>query len=66
MKLDSEQRSFLKALTSGDRPPPANRRQDRVRQKLQRLGLAKFDHCAWRWLITDAGRRALSEQGEVK
>lgn len=61
---DEEQRLFLNGLASwsGTATPqelriPANRKQDRARQKCKRLGLATFADGYWH--LTECGRAAL-------
>jgi hypothetical protein len=63
--MDGEMLSFLGRLIScegrcsRDQLPPADRPQDRARQKCKRLGWATYSDSYWR--ITGSGRRAVAD-----
>lgn len=72
-KLTDDQIGFLRLLASFPGPAPraslplADRKQDRVRQSLRRLGLAEFvggwhgkHRLPMGWQITPAGRAAIA------
>jgi hypothetical protein len=60
-KLTADHLDFLRRVRDGQRLALADRHEDRIRQSLRRAGLAKVVMNPRRWVITDAGRRALSE-----
>lgn len=59
------EKDFLERLEFKHRRlPSADRVQDRMRQKLRKAGLIECVMNPRRWIITDAGRKALA--GEMK
>ncbi len=63
MLLTSEEREFLKRLTTSGNPGcVTTRAEDRARQRCKRLGWVTFDRKAWMWRITDSGRIAINGQ----
>lgn len=58
--ISDEQLDFLERVAAGRRLPLADRKQDRVRQKCRRDGLAEVLMNPRRWVITDLGADALS------
>lgn len=62
MKLTPEHRDFLERVRDGRRLGLADRAEDRVRQTCRRRGLAEVIMNPRRWVITEAGRKALEDQ----
>lgn len=62
MTLSEAQRDFLTRVQNGRPLRLADRAEDRVRQSCRRSGLAEIARNPRRWVITEAGRRALSAQ----
>jgi hypothetical protein len=62
MSLSPDERDFLARLRDGSRLKLADRKEDRVRQKLRKLGFAAVVMGPRRWVLTDAGRTALKEK----
>lgn len=62
-KLTPEQQDFLERVRDGRPLKLADRAEDRVRQFCRNKQLAQVVMNPRRWVITDAGRQALS-QGE--
>lgn len=60
VKLTNEQRDFLERVRDGRRLKSADRSEDRVRQFCRQNGLAEVVANPRRWVITEAGRLALS------
>lgn len=48
----------LQRLQRGENIASSDYTEDRARQKLKRMGLVIFDRTAWRWGLTEEGRRA--------
>ena len=63
MMLTPQEIDFLTRVRDGLRLALADRKEDRVRQRVRKAGLAEVVMNPRRWVITDAGRRALQEQG---
>ncbi len=61
MKLDPNERDFLLRVRDDRRLKPADREEDKIRQRMRRFGLAEVLTKPRRWSVTDAGRRALEE-----
>lgn len=59
MKLTDAQRDFLERVRDGRNLPPADRTEDKIRQSCRRAGWAEVAKNPRRWVITDAGRKAL-------
>ena len=59
MKLTTREWDFLVRLRGGLKLRPADRQDDRARQKMRKAGYAEVVMSPRRWLITEAGRRAL-------
>ncbi|MCZ7488232.1 hypothetical protein [Rhizobium rhizogenes] len=59
VKLTKSERDFLERVRDGRPLPSADRKQDRARQSVRRLGFAEVVMRPRRWIITDAGRAAL-------
>lgn len=59
MKLTASEIEFLQAVYRGTRLPLADRKQDRVRQRVRKMRLAEVVMNPRRWQLTDAGRAAL-------
>lgn len=59
MKLDPNERDFLRRVRDGKPLKPADREEDKVRQRMRRFGLAEVLMKPRRWSVTDAGLRAL-------
>jgi hypothetical protein len=57
------ERNFLRSLIIGARLSAATREEDKARQFCRKHGLAEFVMNPRRWVITDAGRKAM-EAGE--
>jgi len=64
MKLTAHEIEFLQAVLTGTRLPLADRKQDRVRQRVRKMRLAEVVMNPRRWVITESGRSALTEKGE--
>lgn len=62
MKLTPEHRDFLERVRDHRVLPLADRAQDRVRQFCRQNGLAEVVMKPRRWVITEAGRKALEDQ----
>lgn len=60
VKLTDVEREFLSRIEAGTHPGLADRKNDRARQNMRRLGFAKCVMNPRRWIITEAGRIALS------
>lgn len=58
-RLTEAQRDFLLRVLHGRPLKLADRAEDRVRQSVRRAGLAMVAPGPRRWVITEAGRRAL-------
>lgn len=61
MKLTEHQRDFLERVRDGRKLRLADRDEDRARQRCRQSGLAEVVMNPRRWILTDAGRAALSE-----
>lgn len=62
MKINAQETEFLERVESGSELRIADRDEDKVRQRMRRLGYVEFVMIGRRWVITDAGRNALSER----
>jgi hypothetical protein len=60
LALSERELDFLRRLRDGERLRLADYEEDRVRQRLRKAGLAQVLQAPRRWVITDAGRAALS------
>ena len=60
MKLTEQEREFLTAVLTGARLRHADRKEDRVRQKMRRRGYAKFEMESRRWVLKAEGCVALT------
>lgn len=66
MKLDPNERDFLLRVRDGHTLRPADRKEDKIRQRMRRYGLAEVLMKPRRWSLTEAGRVALeAEHGTV-
>lgn len=63
-KLTGGERRFLECVRDGLPLRLADRQEDRLRQKMRRLGLAVVLKQPRRWSVTPAGLAALQEHGE--
>ena len=63
MKIDPDERDFLERVRDGRPLRLADRKEDRIRQRMRKYGLAEVVMNPRRWVITDAGRVALQSQG---
>lgn len=63
MKLTKDQAEFLQRIMNGKHPGLADRKADKARQFCRRNGLATIVMNPRRWVITDAGHKALEGQG---
>ncbi|KRA58221.1 hypothetical protein [Rhizobium sp. Root651] len=58
-KLTEQERDFLTRVRDSRPLRIADRKEDRVRQRVKKLGFAECVMGPRRWVITDAGRAAL-------
>jgi len=65
-KLTEAQRDFLERIRDGRRLRTADRQEDKVRQFCRKNGLAAVAMEPRRWVITEAGRLALSQDPKVQ
>ncbi|MBD3844282.1 hypothetical protein IED13_01130 [Bosea sp. SSUT16] len=61
MKLDPNERDFLQRVSIGWRLKPADREEDKIRQRMRRFGLVEVLMKPRRWSLTESGRLALHE-----
>lgn len=61
MSLNEDEIDFLRRIRDGRRLRPADREEDRARQRCRKLGLAEVRMMPRRWCITDAGIRSLQQ-----
>ncbi|WP_164834488.1 hypothetical protein [Sinorhizobium meliloti] len=61
MKLTDREKDFLSRVKVGARLRLADRDEDKVRQRMRRLGFAEVVMNPRRWVLTEAGRQALEE-----
>lgn len=61
MKLTDREKDFLIRVKVGARLRLADRDEDKVRQRMRRLGFAEVVMNPRRWVLTEAGRQALKE-----
>lgn len=59
VKLTNPERDFLERVRDSRPLKIADRKEDKVRQRVKKLGLAECVMGPRRWIITDAGRAAL-------
>jgi len=62
VKLSNREIDFLSRVVTGKHLPPADREEDRTRQKMRRAGLAEVVKNPRRWVITPAGLDAISSE----
>lgn len=55
-KVEADQ---LIRLSRGENIASSDRVSDRARTKLKKHGLITFDRAAWKWVLTQSGKRAL-------
>lgn len=60
-KMTADERDFLERIRDGRRLEPADRVEDKARQRMRRAGLAEILMKPRRWSLTDAGRAALEQ-----
>lgn len=65
MNLSDRELDFLSRVASGQRLRLADREEDRIRQRVKKLKLAEVVMNPRRWVITDAGRDALTSSKEA-
>ena len=63
-RLTDDEMDFLLRLLSGKKLQIADRKQDKVRQRMRRSGFAEVVMNPRRWVITEAGKSALLAQRE--
>lgn len=63
MKLTDLEKREMKMLLRDPKYGSSDRERDRIRTKLKRLGLIRFDRKAWAWEVLPAGREALTPSG---
>jgi len=61
MALTEREFDFLHRVVTGDRLRLADRDEDRVRQKLRKLGLVKVVSSPRRWVLRGAGAEAYAD-----
>lgn len=64
MKLDPNERDFLERVRDGRRLKPADREEDKIRQRVRRFGLVEVLMKPRRWSLTEAGSAALEPRDE--
>lgn len=62
-RLTADERDFLERIRDGRRLKPADRVEDKVRQRMRRAGLAEILTKPRRWSLTEAGRAMLAAAG---
>lgn len=65
MKLTDIEWSQLRMASQGADIRSSDRPADRARTKLKRLGFLVYNLSFARWHVTDAGRAALTKEGET-
>lgn len=63
MNLTDLEKREMKMLLRDPKYGSSDRERDRIRTKLKRLGLIRFDRKAWAWEVLPAGRQALASSG---
>lgn len=58
--LTEREKDFLSRVMVGARLRLADREEDKVRQRMRRLGFAEVVMNPRRWVLTEAGRAALA------
>lgn len=65
-KLNADERDFLERVHGGKSLKPADRYEDRLRQRMRRFGLVEVLMKPRRWSLTPAGRDALEPRDELR
>ena len=60
--MSNDELEFLRRVRDGLHPGLADRKNDRIRQKLRRAGYAEVAMNPRRWVITEKGKAALDAQ----
>lgn len=63
MNLTDIEKREMKMLLRDPKYGSSDRERDRIRTKLKRLGLIRFDRKAWAWEVLPAGRQAIASSG---
>ena len=61
-KLTAQERDFMERVRDGRSLAPADREEDRLRQRLRKAGLVEVLMKLRRWSLTPAGRAALQQE----
>lgn len=64
MRLSSDELDFLTRVRDGGRLKPADRVEDRLRQRMRKIGFAVVAMDPRRWVITPAGLEAIKQAEE--